>query len=351
MTDRCESTAALGRPVVPLVKMRMNGSSSAIGTSGSVADASSNERGEVAFGDQHGHAGITVESLAPLLVHHQQLRVGEVERGAHLGAGPPAVHRHQHRVERGDGPERHQPFAAVRRAHRNPVAGTDAVTVAQRGRQRRDLRDQLVEGQAVAVAEHVAVAITEAIGAAQDLAHRVRAVGEHGKAFAEHVFLHDLERHACSGQPSSGRMERCEARVVGEIDGHSVVLVRRGLRRRPPGASVRVRTIRSQERRRIRRRSCVIHANTKTGPDRGTQEGQAKERDCQPSRPGEPRRLRRERGSADSSRTAVHEHRSGPFRTGDARRGSPACRVGPALRLGVDPPCGRSRAPSRRHFR
>ena len=37
ITERCERTAALGRPVVPLVKMRMNGSSSAMGDSGSFA--------------------------------------------------------------------------------------------------------------------------------------------------------------------------------------------------------------------------------------------------------------------------------------------------------------------------
>ncbi len=41
ITERWERTAAFGRPVVPLVKMRMNGSSSAMGESGSTAIGSS----------------------------------------------------------------------------------------------------------------------------------------------------------------------------------------------------------------------------------------------------------------------------------------------------------------------
>ena len=41
ITERCDRTAALGRPVVPLVKMRMNGSSSPMGGSGSFAVESS----------------------------------------------------------------------------------------------------------------------------------------------------------------------------------------------------------------------------------------------------------------------------------------------------------------------
>ena len=104
ITDRCESTAAFGRPVVPLVKMRMNGSSSRDRHLGQRGRRVVEQLGEVVLGDQHRYAGVADEAFPPLLVHHQQLRLGEVERVAHLGAGPPAVHRHQHRVERGRRP-------------------------------------------------------------------------------------------------------------------------------------------------------------------------------------------------------------------------------------------------------
>ena len=58
------------------------------------------EAGEVALGhEQERRAGLAVEARAALLVHHDQLRVGELEGVAHLGARPPAVHGDEHRVE------------------------------------------------------------------------------------------------------------------------------------------------------------------------------------------------------------------------------------------------------------
>ena len=63
MTERCESTAAFGRPVVPLVKMRMKGSSSAIGASGSTAARIVGEAGEVSLCDQQRGVSRAIESL------------------------------------------------------------------------------------------------------------------------------------------------------------------------------------------------------------------------------------------------------------------------------------------------
>ncbi len=67
MSERCDSSAALGRPVVPLVKMRMNGSSSPMGRVGERCRILGQAR-EVALDEQRRDAGVAVETGVALLV-------------------------------------------------------------------------------------------------------------------------------------------------------------------------------------------------------------------------------------------------------------------------------------------
>ena len=88
----------------------------------------------------------------------------------------------------------HSRQLAAHTATRSPAA--DAVVVAQRDRERRNLRHELVEREAEPVAEHVAVAVTEALGAERISRIECARLANTGSALAEHVLLDDLERHA-----------------------------------------------------------------------------------------------------------------------------------------------------------
>ena len=182
------------------------------------------------------------EPGAARLVHHQQLRVGERERVAHLGAGPPPVHGHQDRVEAGHGPEREDPFPAVGRADRDPVTGSDVVALPQPARQRRDERDELVEADTGAVPEDVAVAVAEPVRTQEHLAHGVRPVAEDPEPLTEHFLLDDLERHTGGGEAPRGREQRIEAGIGREVGRHgpgstppAPVSAARASTRRTPG--------------------------------------------------------------------------------------------------------------------
>ena len=194
------------------------------------------------FGDERRNPGITLEPGAALLVHHQQLRVGELECLAHLRAGPPPVHGHQDRVEAGDGPEREDPLAAVGRAHGDAVTGSDVVPLLQPARQRPDEGDQLVEVDAGAVAEHIAVAVAEPVRTEEHVTHGVRPVAEDPEALAEHLLVDDLERHPGGGEASRGREQRVEAGIGRKVGRHgpgstppAPVSAARASTRRTPG--------------------------------------------------------------------------------------------------------------------
>ena len=142
MLFRCESITPLGRPVVPLVKRMTNGSSSSSSTSGngasgayvsSAAKSSSNEQHREVGGELD-----AFEPLEPAAVAEEHLRLGELDRVRDLLARPPAVEPDGHPAERDRRPERQRVLDRVRRDDRDAVARTDAVLVAQRGRDRGD---------------------------------------------------------------------------------------------------------------------------------------------------------------------------------------------------------------------
>ena len=85
MTVRLERVAALGRPVVPLVKINMNGSSSAMagsgnGTSGAFT-SSAKSRGMRITGTP-----ASPSTRQAFLVHEQHGRLGQVDGIAHFRA-------------------------------------------------------------------------------------------------------------------------------------------------------------------------------------------------------------------------------------------------------------------------
>ena len=205
---RCDSSAPLGRPVVPLVNRMRYGSSSSISTSGSAARLRL-ERGEVVLEHDDGQVGVdglAVEALDAAAVAEQDLGRGEAERVRHLGAGPPAVHRDGDRTERGRRPERDRVLDAVRGRDRDPVALGHAVLVGQRTRARRDRAGHVGVRERPVGEDHVRPVAVALRGRDEQVAQVALAVREHLHLDAEHVLGRQLERRARAGERVADRV-------------------------------------------------------------------------------------------------------------------------------------------------
>ena len=209
MLLRCESITPLGRPVVPLVKRMTNGSSSSSATSGngasgayvsSAAKSSSNEStvtssGSVTPSSRSSRRWSPSSSLGSVSSTAYAIS-SPVHQPLSPTATPPSatvaqnVERVLDRVGRDDG---------------DAVTGTDAVLVAQRGRDRGDRLEDRRERVLPVGEDHVGL-VAHALGrAVQQLDDRARPVGEREHARAEHVFFAAARtarpgRRACRGR-------------------------------------------------------------------------------------------------------------------------------------------------------
>ena len=215
MIERWVSTAALARPVVPLVKISIAGSSSAIGVSGRPASGAwpvmvSRSASRSTCGMSRSGAG---EALGPLGVDEQDLGLGELEGVAHLGLGPPAVHGDGDRPDRQARPEREDPAGAVGPAQGDVVAGPDAVDVAEVRGDGRHLVREVVEGDLPPVGEGHGQPVAVGERGGEHLPERARAGPEDRHRLAEHLLGHDLERRAGTGEPLGGGEEVGQRRM------------------------------------------------------------------------------------------------------------------------------------------
>ena len=162
--------APLGRPVVPLVKRMMAGSSSSMATSGSAGSPRgrrAEERLELGVLDEHqavGHADLA-QALEAAGVGDEHLRLGQLDAVGELVRGPPAVEARHHGARAHRGPPGDGVGGHVGGGEGHDVALADAVVGEHRG-DAGGGRHHVGEGELdVPVGEHQVGRVREAGGA------------------------------------------------------------------------------------------------------------------------------------------------------------------------------------------
>src|SRR4029079_128372 len=156
-----------------------------------------------------------LQAFVSLLVDDEEMWRRDVERVAHLGARPPAVHGHEDGVHERARPERADPLRTVRGADRHPAALPDVVPVAQAGRDLPDLLDQARERLSPTVGPDVQIVVAVGLRAMEQLVAQIGvAVLEHGHPDPEDLFVDDLVLLAGLGQRGVGLEDLPQAGVT-----------------------------------------------------------------------------------------------------------------------------------------
>ncbi len=198
-TQRCERTAAFGRPDVPLVNKRTAGSSSS--TSALSALASSELRRDLELPDKvvvqnNLAAPADGQELLASRVDHDECRVSQFQGGAELLGGPPAVERHDDRSHHHGTRGGEDPAWTVLRTDADAVALRHSEFALQHIRCGQHLLVELGKRDTRTTLKHQELGIAENPGSIQQLSKAPVTSREDLHRLTQDFFLPQLERTA-----------------------------------------------------------------------------------------------------------------------------------------------------------